>query len=167
MNLNKIVLLVLFSTSSILGQEISVTEVKVREDFKPSIPGASRLNENATFADTIKKDRSQEYKLYDIQGILINHVKSNDNESSNSLGGGGNMTTRHLRNFINAIRENEKLNSPIDDAVISQSLVHYANLAYRSDQSFMIDQNSGKIKNRKAKKYWSRDYEPSWEIKKI
>ena len=109
----------------------------------------------------------QEYKLYDIQGILINHVKSNDNESSNSLGGGGNMTTRHLRNFINAIRENEKLNSPIDDAVISQSLVHYANLAYRSDQSFMIDQNSGKIKNRKAKKYWSRDYEPSWEIKKI
>ena len=86
---------------------------------------------------------SQEYKLYDIQGILINHVKSNDNESSNSLGGGGNMTTRHLRNFINAIRENEKLNSPIDDAVISQSLVHYANLAYRSDQSFMIDQNSG------------------------
>ena len=109
----------------------------------------------------------QEYKLYDIQGILINHVKSNDNESSNSLGGGGNMTTRHLRNFINAIRENEKLNSPIDDAVISQSLVHYANVAYRSDQSFMIDQNSGKIKNRKAKKYWSRDYEPSWEIKKI
>ena len=53
------------------------------------------------------------------------------------------MTTRHLRNFINAIRENEKLNSPIDDAVISQSLVHYANVAYRSDKSFMIDQNSG------------------------
>ena len=65
MNLNKIVLLILFSTSSILGQEISVTEVKVLEGFKPSIPGASRLNENATFADTITKNRSQVYKLFD------------------------------------------------------------------------------------------------------
>ena len=51
--------------------------------------------------------------------------------------------------------------------MISQSLVHYSNAAYRSNQSFTINQKSGKIKNKKAKKYWSRDYEPGWELKKI
>lgn len=109
----------------------------------------------------------QEYKLYDIQGNLLNHIKSNDNESNNTLGGGGNMTTRHMRNFVDGIRGKENLNAPINDAVISQSLVHYSNVAYRSNQSLTINLKSGKIKNKKAKKYWSRDYEPGWELKKI
>jgi hypothetical protein len=37
----------------------------VVEGFKPTIPEASRLNENATFADTIKKDRTQNYEVID------------------------------------------------------------------------------------------------------
>ena len=49
------------------------------------------------------------------------------------------MTTKHFRNFFNSIRNGEKLNSPINDAVISQSMVHYANLAHRSGKSFKID----------------------------
>ena len=49
MNLNKIVLVILLGASSAFGQDIGTTEVKVVEGFKPVIPGASRLNENATF----------------------------------------------------------------------------------------------------------------------
>ena len=65
MNLNKIVLIILLSASSVFAQDIGVTEVRVVEGFRPAIPEASRLNENATFADTIKKDRTQLYDVVD------------------------------------------------------------------------------------------------------
>jgi hypothetical protein len=65
MNLNKLLLVIIVSANSIFGQDIGTTEVKVLEGFKPSIPQASRLNENATFADTIRKDRIQIYDVID------------------------------------------------------------------------------------------------------
>ncbi|MEC7864040.1 MAG: hypothetical protein VYB55_03140 [Bacteroidota bacterium] len=63
MNLNKLVLIILVSASSVFAQDIGTTEVKIVEGFKPAIPEASRLNENATFADTMKKDRTQIYEV--------------------------------------------------------------------------------------------------------
>ncbi len=53
----------MMSVGSIFAQDIGTTQVKVVEGFKPSIPEATRLNENATFADTIRKDRTQEYAV--------------------------------------------------------------------------------------------------------
>jgi len=47
----------------LLMKDISTTEVKVVEGFKPAIPQATRLNEKATFSDTLQKDRSQEYTV--------------------------------------------------------------------------------------------------------
>lgn len=108
-----------------------------------------------------------EYKLYDIKGDIIENVKSFDKESGVELGGGGDMTTRHLQNFTDSIRKGIVLNSPIDDAVISQSLVHYANISYRSDRSFKIDEKSGLIYDKDAMKLWSRKYEPGWKINSI
>ena len=64
-NLNKLVLTMLVSVSSIIAQDIGTTEIKVVEGFAPSIPDAVRLNENAVFADTIKKDRKQVYDVID------------------------------------------------------------------------------------------------------
>jgi len=107
----------------------------------------------------------QGYSIYDLDGKEIKNSVSSDNESSTQLGGGGNMTTKHFRNFFNSIREGEKLNSSIDDAVISQSMVHYANLSHRSGKSFMINPNNGNVLNKKIKnKFWSREYEKGWEI---
>ena len=63
MKLNKIILLLLLSATHLFAQDIGTTEVKVVEGFKPAIPQATRLNEKATFADTIKKDKSQEYTV--------------------------------------------------------------------------------------------------------
>ena len=61
MKLNKIFIVILFSANQLLAQDIGTTEVRVVEGFIPTIPQASRLNEKAAFADTIKKDRTQEY----------------------------------------------------------------------------------------------------------
>ena len=64
MKLNKVFTFLFFSISSILiAQDINTTEINVVKDFKPTIPDAIRLNENAMFADTIKKDRKQTYNI--------------------------------------------------------------------------------------------------------
>ena len=63
MRLNRIILLFLLSATHLLAQDIGTTEVKVVEGFKPTIPEATRLNSKATFSDTIKKDRTQEYTV--------------------------------------------------------------------------------------------------------
>ena len=55
MNLNKLFFVVMFSSSYVFGQEIGTTEVKVLEGFRSQIPEASRLNENATFAENNHK----------------------------------------------------------------------------------------------------------------
>ena len=105
------------------------------------------------------------YSIYDLDGKEIKNSFSNDKESGTELGGGGNMTTKHFRNFFNSIRNGEKLNSPIQDAVISQSMVHYANLAHRSGKSFRIDSKNGNVLDKKIKKkFWSRKYEKGWKL---
>ena len=130
--------------------------------------GKSRLGGRGTVIYGTKGSvfvNRKEYTVYDLKGNIVENVKSNDIESGISLGGGGDMTTRHMQNFIDAIRNNTQLNSPIEDAVISQSMVHYANIAYRANTSFGIDEKTGKINDANAMKFWSRSYEPGWEIK--
>ena len=62
---NKIVLISvsLLLSTNVKAQDIKATEVKVTEEFKPSIPEASKLNEQATFFDTLKVDKSQTYSV--------------------------------------------------------------------------------------------------------
>ena len=49
----------LLFVSNVKAQDIKATEVRVTEQFVPSVPEASKLNEQATFSDTIKVDKSQ------------------------------------------------------------------------------------------------------------
>lgn len=48
---------------SVQSQDIKATEVRVTEGFKPSVPEANKLNEQASFADTLKVDKSQTYSV--------------------------------------------------------------------------------------------------------
>ena len=66
MNLNNLVLVMLLAVGSVFGQDIGTTKVKILEGFRPNVPEAVRLNENATFADTIKQDRKQFYEAIDV-----------------------------------------------------------------------------------------------------
>ncbi len=105
------------------------------------------------------------YELYNLKGKLIREKKSRGLEGGLALGGGGNLTTRHVTNFFEAIRGKEKLNSSIEVGAVSQMLTHYANISYRINKGFNVDENSGKIFDRDAMKLWSRTYEPGWEPK--
>ncbi len=105
------------------------------------------------------------YKIFDLNGKLIKDSKSASQEAGNTLGGGGDMTTRHVQNFFNTIRGTEQLTSPIAMGVVSQHLTHYANISYRVKKGFDVDVKTGRIFDRDAMKLWSRKYEPGWEPK--
>lgn len=103
------------------------------------------------------------YVLYDRGGKMIKDNKSAASEPGTALGGGGDMTTKHVINFFDAIRGKAKLTAPIDDANISMALVHYSNIAYRIGKGFDIDDKTGRMYDSEAMKYWGREYAPDWE----
>ncbi len=105
------------------------------------------------------------YRLYNRDGKMIKESKASGNEAGTALGGGGDMTTRHVVNFFEAIRGKEKQNSPIDEGAKSTHLCHLANISYRTNKSFAVDTKTGHIRDKEAMKLWSREYEKGWEFK--
>ncbi|MFH4968328.1 Gfo/Idh/MocA family oxidoreductase [Gaetbulibacter sp. M240] len=108
-------------------------------------------------------DRNK-YIHYDRKGKVVKKYDSGNNEAGTALGGGGGMSTTHVQNLFESIRGKAQLNAPIDDASKSMAMVHYANIAFRINKGFDVDETSGKIFDREAMKLWSRAYEPGWEI---
>ncbi len=95
------------------------------------------------------------WTIYDPKGKEISQGK-----------GAGGGDPAHFGNFIEAVRGNAKLNSPIDEGQKSTMLCHLGNLAYRTDTVVRCDPKTGKIlDNPAADKLWSREYRPGWEIK--
>lgn len=117
---------------------------------------------------TILLDRSG-YQLMDLNGKKMeSHSEKNTGTSSSTkdLTGFDGLTIRHMQNFVNAIREGEKLKAPIDDASISTHLCHLGNIAQELEVSLKIDPATGKIlDNKMAMSKWGRTYEKGWEVK--
>ena len=109
------------------------------------------------------------YKLFGRDGELIRENLSSGKEAGTALGGGGDMTTLHVGNFLDVIRGKAEQNSPINEGAISTHLCHYANISYRMGNARLeIDPKNGRLKDRKAmKKYWGREYEKGWEPPEI
>lgn len=109
------------------------------------------------------------YRLYDRSGKLVREKEESGSEGSTGLGGGGDMTTIHVANFLDAVRGKAKQNSNIEDGAISTHLCHYANISYKMGNAMLeIDPATGHFKNKKVmKKHWSREYEKGWEPPKV
>ena len=105
------------------------------------------------------------YILHNRKGKVVKEYNSASKEAGNTLGGGGDMSTKHVQNLFNTIRGKANLTAPIDDASKSMAMVHYANISYRINDGFDIDDKTGKMYNRDAMKLWSRTYESGWEPK--
>ena len=72
----------------------------------------------------------------------------------------------HIHNFFNAIRKSEPLHSVISSGNKSTLLFQLGNIAQRVGRSLNIDNQNGRIMyDNEAMKYWSRSYEPGWEMK--
>jgi len=78
--------------------------------------------------------------------------------------GGGDAA--HIANFLDAIRDRAKLNSPIEEGQKSTMLCHLGNIAYRTNTVVLCDPKSGRLINNPAgEKLWQRQYRPGWDVK--
>ena len=79
--------------------------------------------------------------------------------------GGGDAA--HIGNFLDAIRGNAKLNSPIAEGQKSTMLCHLGNIAYRTNTVVRCNPQTGKlIDNPAGEKLWQRPaYRPGWEVR--
>jgi hypothetical protein len=74
----------------------------------------------------------------------------------------------HIGNFLDAIRGDAKLNSPIDEGQKSTMMCHLGNMAYRTNTVVRCDPKTGKIlDNAAAEKLWGREggYRKGWDVK--
>jgi len=69
----------------------------------------------------------------------------------------------HLTNFIQAVRENQPLNSEIEEGHLSTLLCHLGNIAHRTSHAIECDPNNGQPRSAVAKGLWSKQYAPGWE----
>lgn len=108
----------------------------------------------------------KDYTVHDLNGDLIGGEKDIHKGNSSDTVGGGSTTVLHIANFFDAIKTDEKLNSPIWDGSISTMLCHLGNIAQDVGRTIHIDPLSGKILNdAEAMAYWKRTYKKGWEPK--
>jgi predicted dehydrogenase len=93
------------------------------------------------------------WTVYDSKGTKVGDGKGK---------GGGDAA--HIGNFLEAIRGNEKLNSPIEEGQKSTMLCHLGNIAYRTNAVVQCDPKTGKLLDNPAgEKLWKREYRKGWE----
>ncbi len=116
---------------------------------------------------TLVNDGGGGYKVYDTKNKLVQDVKTNvEAEANNLVSSTGNLDLYHFQNFVETIRGNAQLNSPVDEGAKSVLLCHLANIAQRTGRALHCDTSNGHILNDKeAMDLWQRTYEKGWEPK--
>jgi hypothetical protein len=114
---------------------------------------------------TVLVDRDG-YQVYDLNDKLLNEYKTEKKNSTQDLQSIDSMTTRHFGNLINAIRDGEKLRSPIAEGNVSVTMLLLSNIAWKMDRVLHLDKHNGHIlDDPKAMEMWGREYEKGWELK--
>lgn len=106
------------------------------------------------------------YQVFDLADKKIDEYKiESENETMDHLSMDS-STDMHLQNFAAAIRNGEKLHSPISDGNVSVTMLLLSNIAWKLNRTLNLDPATGRILNdSEAMKYWGREYQPGWEIK--
>lgn len=114
---------------------------------------------------TLVNDGNADYKIFDEKNKLVKEVKSDvKGDPANPVSASGNLDLYHFDNFINAIRGETQLTSPINEGHKSVLLCHLANIAQRTGRTLHCDPKNGQILNDAgAMKLWRREYQKGWE----
>ena len=110
---------------------------------------------------------NDDYKIFDYDNKLIKEVKASEAGSgANTISATGSLDNFHFESFLEAIRGNRKLISPIEEGHKTVLLCHLANIAQRTGRTLHCNPANGHILNdADAMKLWKRDYEKGWEPK--
>jgi len=130
-----------------VGMEFVQSSCHTRSAEKP-VGECVFYGENGTLALSIPS-----WTVYDNKGVKVSEGKGS---------GGGDAA--HIGNFLEAIRGNQKLNSPIEECQKSTMLCHLGNIAYRTNTVVRVDPKTGKmLDNPAGEKLWKREYRPGFE----
>jgi predicted dehydrogenase len=108
------------------------------------------------------------YEVFGLDGKKLRERKSDVKSHATALGGNGvGLDALHPRNFFEAIRGKEKLNSSLEQGVDSTLLCHLANISYKEgNRALALDTANGHFKDNKIQEFhWTREYEKGWEVK--
>ena len=103
------------------------------------------------------------YEIYDKDGNVLQASTEKEKSASTDLVGAGGLDGYHMRNLLEAIRDDKPLNSPATEAHKSTLLCHLGNMAQEDGGILQMDPNTGKPKSKKAMAMWSREYEKGWK----
>ena len=112
---------------------------------------------------------NEDYKIVDTNNKTVKEVKSAVNtDPTNPISSNGDLDTYHTQNFIDAVRGEAKLHSPVDEGHKTVLLCQLANIAQRTGQTLHCDPKNGHIlDSADAMKLWGREYESGWEPKLV
>jgi predicted dehydrogenase len=107
------------------------------------------------------------YSIYDSKNVLVSEVKDDTPyDPTNTVSPLEKQDALHMQNFVNAIRGEAQLTSPITEGHKSTVLPQLGNIAYRVGRTLTCDPKNGHIMNDpEAMKLWSREYEKGWQVK--
>lgn len=112
---------------------------------------------------TITMDRNG-YQAYNLENEEIKRVVRDDEQDALDTVGGGGLTPLHIDNFAKAIREDEKLNSSIEEGQKSVLPLHLGNISQKIGRSLNVNPRTGRIiGDSEAMSMWKGEYEPGWE----
>lgn len=83
--------------------------------------------------------------------------------------GGGDNSTQHIRNFLEAMksRKRESLNQEIAQGHESSVLCHAGNIAWRTGKKLKLDPEKETFDDKQANQYRSREYRKGFELPKL
>ena len=116
---------------------------------------------------TIVYPGANSYKIFDNdKNALITEVKDDTPmDPTNKVSPFESLDTLHLKNFVESIRETEKINAPILEGHKWTLLPQLGNIAFRVGRTLNCDPSNGHILNDKeAMTLWSREYEKGWNV---
>lgn len=103
--------------------------------------------------------------IFDLDGKVTETSEKQNAASSSDLIGMDIATINHFKNFIDGIRNNSPLKSPVVEGNISVTMLQLSNIAWKYGRTLKLDPKNAHILNdNEANSMWSREYEPGWEI---
>jgi len=105
-----------------------------------------------------------DYRIYDTSNKLLKEVKGEmAADPANPVSATGNLDFYHFENFVNSIRGEATLNSPVNEGQKSVLLCHLANISQRTGRALDCDPKNGHIlHDAEAMTLWQREYEKGW-----
>ncbi|MDZ7319852.1 MAG: Gfo/Idh/MocA family oxidoreductase [candidate division KSB1 bacterium] len=106
------------------------------------------------------------FTVFDLSGKIVEEFDASKAAATSDLVSMDTMTVDHFKNLTNAIRNGEKLNSPIVEGNIAVTMLQLSNIAWKLGRALNLDPKTGHILgDEQAMGMWGREYEPGWQLR--